>query len=178
MNKTEVSGLTILFIGVALLIFTFLNAYWFLTQNIGLIATGDLVKAFGEALAPLIETCIRIMYLGIMGWIGSLLTLRGISLLTHKEKAPPTKIEKTPQQKPPAETTKETPKTQVETKPQKTEEEQAKQAADTKPTEQPTQEPAKTTEQREPAEEKEKKEKGPENVNVQQSPPTQKSSGL
>jgi len=99
MRKTEISGLIILFVGVALLIFTFLNAYWFLTQDIGLIATADLVKAFGEALAPLIATCIRVMYLGIMGWIGSLLTLRGISLLKG-EPSPQMKVEKKPQQKP------------------------------------------------------------------------------
>ena len=66
MEKAEISGLIILFIGVALLLFTFLNAYWFLTREIGLISTGDLVEAFGESLAPLIATCIRIMYLGIM----------------------------------------------------------------------------------------------------------------
>ena len=99
MRKTEISGLIILFVGVALLIFTFLNAYWFLTQDIDLIATGDLVKAFGEALAPLIATCIRVMYLGIMGWIGSLLTLRGISLLKEVP-SPQMKVEKKTQQKP------------------------------------------------------------------------------
>jgi len=64
-----------------------------------LIATGDLVKAFGEALAPLIATCIRVMYLGIMGWIGSLLTLRGISLLKEVP-SPQMKVEKKLQQKP------------------------------------------------------------------------------
>lgn len=99
MRKTEISGLIILFVGVVLLIFTFLNAYWFLTQDIGLIATADLVKAFGEALAPLIATCIRVMYLGIMGWIGSLLTLRGISLLKEVP-SPQMKVEKKLQQKP------------------------------------------------------------------------------
>ena len=99
MEKAEISGLIILFIGVALLIFTFLNAYWFLTQDIGLISTGDLVEAFGKSLAPLIATCIRIMYLGIMGWIGSLLTLRGISLLKQKESPSQVKAEKKIQQK-------------------------------------------------------------------------------
>ena len=99
MEKAEISGLIILFIGVALLLFTFLNAYWFLTRDIGLISTGDLVEAFGESLAPLIATCIRIMYLGIMGWIGSLLTLRGISLLKQKESPSQVKAEKKIQQK-------------------------------------------------------------------------------
>jgi len=36
----------------------------------------------------LIATCIRIMYLGIMGWIGSLLTIRGVTIIAHAPKIP------------------------------------------------------------------------------------------
>jgi len=151
MRKTEISGLIILFVGVALLIFTFLNAYWFLTQDIGLIATADLVKAFGEALAPLIATCIRVMYLGIMGWIGSLLTLRGISL-SKGEPSPQMKVEKKLQQKPTIVPT--TMKKEEIQKPQKREEL-------TKPPQRP--EPPKSSEQPMPPEEK-KEEKPTENV--------------
>ena len=164
MRKTEISGLVILFIGVALLIFTFLNAYWFLAQEIGLIATGDLVKAFGEALAPLIATCIRIMYLGIMGWIGSLLTLRGISLLKQKESTPQVKVEKKPQQKPiivtstkKTEKVEEAPKKEASTKPQETETKLA-----IPPPQEPS-EPPKSIEQPKPVEEK-KEESPAENV--------------
>jgi hypothetical protein len=82
-DKPEISGLLVLFIGVGLLVFTFLNAYWLLSENTSIIDTQDLAAAFGQALAPLVATCIHITYLGIMGWIGSLLTLRGIPLLTH-----------------------------------------------------------------------------------------------
>jgi len=82
-DKPESSGLITLFIGVALLIFTFLNAYLFLAKDVTIVASQDLVRAFGEALAPLVATTIHVMYLGIMGWIGSLLTLRSIPLLTH-----------------------------------------------------------------------------------------------
>ena len=82
-DKPEISGLFVLFIGVGLLAFTFLNAYWLLSEDISIVASQDLVRAFGEALAPLVGTVIHVMYLGIMGWIGSLLTLRGIPLLTH-----------------------------------------------------------------------------------------------
>ncbi|HML02998.1 MAG TPA: hypothetical protein VK487_06455 [Candidatus Bathyarchaeia archaeon] len=82
-DKPEISGLLVLFIGVGLLAFTFLNAYWLLSEDISILASQDLVAAFSQALAPLIVTVIHIMYLGIMGWIGSLLTLRGIPLLTH-----------------------------------------------------------------------------------------------
>jgi len=98
-NKTETVGLILLFIGVALLIFTFLSAYWFLIRQAGITAGENLTAVFGEALAPLIATCIRVMYLGIMAWIGSMLTLRGITLLTHPKPqiaAVPKKIQAKP----------------------------------------------------------------------------------
>jgi len=82
MEKMEILTYSVLFVGVGLLIFTFLNAYLFLGEKIRLLST-NLIEAFGEAISPLIETCIRIMYLGIMGWIGSILTIRGIQLQTQ-----------------------------------------------------------------------------------------------
>jgi len=87
-DKVALSGVTVLFIGVALLIFTFVSAYEFLTESLSIIASQDLVQTFGEALAPLIATCIRMMYLGIMGWIGSLLTIRGITIIAHLPETP------------------------------------------------------------------------------------------
>lgn len=82
-DKIEFSGITVLVIGVVLLAFTFLNAYWFLQEPLSILGAAEFTQVFGEALAPLIVTCVRIMYMGIMGWIGSLLTLRGIALLTR-----------------------------------------------------------------------------------------------
>lgn len=82
-DKIALSGIAVLMIGVALLVFTFISAYGFLTQSLSIIASEDLVATFGEALAPLIATCIRIMYLGVMGWIGSLLTIRGVTIIAH-----------------------------------------------------------------------------------------------
>jgi hypothetical protein len=87
-DKIALSGITVLMIGVALLIGTFLSAYGFLTQSLSIIASQDLVQTFGEALAPLIATCIRIMYLGVMGWIGSLLTIRGVTIIAHTPQMP------------------------------------------------------------------------------------------
>jgi len=87
-DKIALSGITVLMIGVALLIGTFLSAYGFLTQSLSIIASQDLVQTFGEALAPLIATCIRIMYLGVMGWIGSLLTIRGVTIIAHTPQTP------------------------------------------------------------------------------------------
>jgi len=87
-DKIALSGITVLMIGVALLIFTFVSAYGFLTRSLSIIASADLVRTFGEALAPLIETCIHIMYLGVMGWVGSLLTIRGVTIIAHAPKIP------------------------------------------------------------------------------------------
>ena len=87
-DKIALSGITVLMIGVALLIGTFVSAYGFLTQSLSIIASEDLVRTFGEALAPLIATCIRIMYLGVMGWIGSLLTIRGVTIIVHTPQMP------------------------------------------------------------------------------------------
>lgn len=89
-DKAEISGYATLFIGVALLAFTFVSAYLFLSSNPTITGSPDLVTVFGVALAPLIETCIRIMYLGVMGWIGSVLTIRGVQLITQlKHEAKP-----------------------------------------------------------------------------------------
>jgi cytoskeletal protein RodZ len=101
-DKIALSGITVLMIGVALLIGTFVSAYGFLTQSLSIIASQDLVETFGEALAPLIATCIRIMYLGVMGWIGSLLTIRGVTLIAHTPQMPTVAPQKQipPQQKP------------------------------------------------------------------------------
>lgn len=91
-DKAEVSGYVTLFIGVALLAFTFASAYLFLASNPTIPGSSDLVTVFGVALAPLIETCIRIMYLGIMGWIGSLLTIRGVQLVTQLKREVKTEV--------------------------------------------------------------------------------------
>jgi len=86
-DKIAISGITVLCIGVALLIITFVSAYGFLTESIMPLSTQDLVQTFGEALGPLIAAAIHIMYLGVMGWIGSLITIRGVTLMTNAHKA-------------------------------------------------------------------------------------------
>lgn len=106
-DKIALSGVTVLLIGVALLMFTFVSAYGFLTESLSIIASDDLVRTFGEALAPLIATCIRVMYLGVMGWVGSLLTIRGVTIIAHTPaptapQAMPQKPVTTPVQQKPA----------------------------------------------------------------------------
>ena len=82
LEKSEILGYVVILVGVGLLVFTFINAYLFLGEKLGILST-NLVEAFGEVLGPLIETCIRIMYLGVMGWIGSIVTIRGVQIFTQ-----------------------------------------------------------------------------------------------
>ncbi len=115
-DKTETAALIVLFVGVILLAFTFFSAYGFLSGSLSILASADLTQLFGNAMAPLIEAIIRILYLGIMGWIGSILTIRGVQLLKReketamqqpqvkpetKQSSNPTKIEPTQEAKKP-----------------------------------------------------------------------------
>ena len=101
-DKIAVSGITVLCIGVTLLIFTFFSAYGLLTADLSPISTQDLVQTFGEALGPLIAASIHIMYLGVMGWVSSLITIRGVTIMTHAPKAETdaTQTPQAPQQEP------------------------------------------------------------------------------
>lgn len=100
-KKAENMGVAALIIGAAMLVFTFISAYLFLRDDLNIVASSDLMGLFGEALAPLIATMIRVMYLGIMGWIGSTLTIRGIDLFTkiRRETPPETKQDISPEAK-------------------------------------------------------------------------------
>jgi hypothetical protein len=112
-DKIALSGITVLCIGVALLIFTFFSAYGLLTADLSPISTQDLVQTFGEALGPLIAAAIHIMYLGVMGWVSSLITIRGVTIMTHAPK------EEAPQQKPQPQPQKTKTKSEKEKKPEK-----------------------------------------------------------
>ena len=106
-DKIEVSGLIVLFIGVVLLAFTFFSAYTFLSGKLAILVSVDLTELFGNALAPLIEAVIRILYLSVMGWIGSILTIRGIQLLKREKEPVPSQQSvktETKQSTPPAST--------------------------------------------------------------------------
>lgn len=101
-DKMTLSGSVVLIVGVALLVFTFVSAYGFLSQSLSIVTSSDLTRTFGDALAPLIATSIHVMYLGVMGWVGSILTIRGVTILSQarqttvvpEELAPKTTVEK------------------------------------------------------------------------------------
>ena len=82
-DNAMIIAYVILFTGIGLLAFTFISAYIFLINNPSITGSSDLLDVFGSALAPLIGASIRIMYLGVMGWIGSGLTARGVQLVTQ-----------------------------------------------------------------------------------------------
>ena len=85
-DKVALSGITVLGIGLILLVTTFVSAALFMSEALPILASQDLVQTFGETLAPLIATSIRVMYLGVMGWIGSLVTIRGVTLIANAPK--------------------------------------------------------------------------------------------
>jgi hypothetical protein len=93
MKTSEASGIAVLLIGVALLVTMFVDAFLFLTEDISILPVPNLIAAFGEALAPLIEASIRMLYLGVMGWIGSTISMRGVTVLLQvKPETEPTTL--------------------------------------------------------------------------------------
>ena len=87
-DKAMTISYVTLFAGIGLLAFTFISALIYLSNISTINASSDMVDAFGSALAPLIEAAIRIMYLGVMGWLGLGLTTRGVHLITRLKKLP------------------------------------------------------------------------------------------
>ncbi len=85
--KIAFSGIAVLGIGLTLLIITFASAFVFLSDGLQILSTQNLAQTFGDSLAPLIATSVRVMYLGVMGWIGSLITIRGITLIANAPKS-------------------------------------------------------------------------------------------
>lgn len=85
-EKPELVAYILIAVGLLLLVLTFVMAFLMLTSIVG-IATGmDLSQALGEILGPIAEAVIKIMFLGVMGWTGSIATMRGIQL--YKESKP------------------------------------------------------------------------------------------
>jgi hypothetical protein len=82
-NRSNRLGITVLGIGVTLLILTFASACIFLTESLQTAATQNFEQTFSATLQLLIGASIRVMYLGIMGWTGSLITIRGVNIITQ-----------------------------------------------------------------------------------------------
>ena len=92
-DKAMIIAYATLFTGIGLLAFTFITTYIFLINNPSITGSSDLIDVFGSALAPLIGASIRVMYLGVMGWIGSGLTARGVQLITQLKRLATTEFQ-------------------------------------------------------------------------------------
>jgi hypothetical protein len=80
---SETSGITILLIGTALLLTTFAIASIHLQGDINVLPVPSLLSFFGEAFSPLIEATLRVLYLGMMGWIATIVTTKGLNVILH-----------------------------------------------------------------------------------------------
>ncbi len=76
------TGTIILIAGLAFIGTAFAGAVFFLSEALPVVYSYNSAVIMGETLAPLTTTACRILYLGIMVWIGSLVTNRGVTLLT------------------------------------------------------------------------------------------------
>jgi hypothetical protein len=85
-NCSETSGITIVLVGVALLFITFLIACIHLQEGVNFLPVPSFASSFGEGLSILIEAAIRALYLGLMGWIASTVTAKGINVLLTARK--------------------------------------------------------------------------------------------
>jgi hypothetical protein len=77
MKKSSVFGISSAIIGMALLLATFFLAYALLQGYGGAVPARDL----GTSMSVLLYAAIQALFLGIMGWVGSLLLLRGVDFL-------------------------------------------------------------------------------------------------
>jgi len=93
-EKAELAAYILIIVGLVLLVFTFLMAYILLTSDFGMILHQiDLSRALSEILGPIAAAIIRVLYLGVMGWAGSIATIRGIQLYKEIKRAPIPKTE-------------------------------------------------------------------------------------
>jgi hypothetical protein len=85
-NCSESSGITIILVGVALLSVTFFIACVHLQEGVNFLPVPSFATSLGEGLSPLIEAVIRALYLGLMGWIASTVTAKGIKVILTARK--------------------------------------------------------------------------------------------
>jgi hypothetical protein len=89
----------VLVFGLVLLGFTFVQAYLFLLANVQITGT-DLADTFSSSMKALVTVCIKVIYLCVMGWVGALVTARGVTLLRQPRSEGTPKEEEGPLQKP------------------------------------------------------------------------------
>ena len=98
MEKAELMSHILIIVGMVLLILTFVMAVILVTSELGILSQSDLSQALGEILGPIAAAIIRVLYLGIMGWTGSIATIRGIQLYKEAKRLRPVETETSKEQ--------------------------------------------------------------------------------
>ena len=99
-DKVARSGTIVLIIGVVLLGIAFVSAARFLSEALPVLHSENSAIMLGETLAPLTTTASRTLYLAVMVWIGSVVTNRGVTLITGTSKIEAEKPQKSQVLKP------------------------------------------------------------------------------
>ena len=76
-SKSGAIGLAVTAVGIALLLFTFYNAYLIFSGYLSFNLSSDFLAAVNEILVA----AIRAMFLAVMAWVGSILLVRGVDFL-------------------------------------------------------------------------------------------------
>ncbi|MEM2103868.1 MAG: hypothetical protein QW717_03150 [Candidatus Bathyarchaeia archaeon] len=87
-EKSEAVAFILIAVGLLLLVLTFVIAFLMSTSVANILTSTDLSSALGSILGPIAEAIIKIMFLGVMGWTGSIATLRGIQLYRESKTVP------------------------------------------------------------------------------------------
>lgn len=98
MEKAELMAYILIIVGVILLIFTFAMAFVMITAELGILPSSNLSEALGDIIGPIAAALIRVLYLGVMGWTGSIATMRGIQFYREAKRTAPARAEKTEDQ--------------------------------------------------------------------------------
>ncbi|RLI09169.1 hypothetical protein DRO32_01150 [Candidatus Bathyarchaeota archaeon] len=103
MEASKAAGAALLAVGIGVMLFTFYCAYGAYMKAVEMellvTTTANPWQAFTEILGPLIKSCIMVMFLGVMGWAGVVLTSRGVQLFRM---APAVPVQQLPVQVPAA----------------------------------------------------------------------------
>jgi hypothetical protein len=82
-KKSGSTGLAVTIVGVGMLVFSFLLAYQTFNVyfNLAQSSFGSSSNGFVGNLSSLLDSVIVVMFLGIMGWVGSIFLLRGVDFM-------------------------------------------------------------------------------------------------
>ncbi|MBI2185341.1 MAG: hypothetical protein HYU39_10355 [Thaumarchaeota archaeon] len=78
LQKSGLIGIVLTAVGVVLLLFTFSSAFDLFSVYSSLTLTGG---DFIASLNKILVAAIQAMFLGVMGWVGSILLLRGVDFM-------------------------------------------------------------------------------------------------